>query len=102
MTTEDNLYLVLDVSPSATDPEIKEAYRRKSMEHHPDKGGDPKIFNLIKQAYDVLSDPHKRNRYDMYANVVRVAPEDVKEHSVGDVKFNIKQGMGTVSIKPIK
>src|SRR5210317_1140036 len=105
MTQEDNLYKILDILPSATTREIKEAYRRKSMEHHPDKGGDPVLFDQIKKAHDVLSDPHKRNRYDLYANVVLVGVDEVFEQqdpSMQDLKFDIKQSMGNVSIKQVK
>lgn len=101
MTQEDNLYKILEVTPSATTGEIKEAYRRKSMEHHPDRGGNPVLFDQIKKAYDVLSNPHKRNRYDMYANVVRVSEDEITEHTVQELKFDIKQSMGNVSVKKV-
>lgn len=102
MTQEDNLYKILEVTPSATSAEIKQAYRRKSMEHHPDRGGDPQYFNKIKQAFDVLSDTNKRNRYDIYANVVRVSEDEVTEHTTQELKFDVKQMMGSVSIKQVK
>ena len=102
MTQEDNLYKILDVFPSSTTSQIKEAYRRKSMDNHPDRGGDPMLFDQIKKAYDVLSNPQKRNQYDMYANVVRVSADEVTEHTVKELKFDVKQSMGSVSIKQIK
>ena len=55
-------------SRSATPDEIKRAFRRLSMEHHPDKNGNSdeskRAFQEINEAYDVLSDPSKRNNYD--------------------------------------
>lgn len=45
--------------------EIKKAYHRESLKHHPDKGGDVKQFQLVGEAHAVLSDPQRRNRYDM-------------------------------------
>jgi len=55
-------------SRSATPDEIKRAFRRLSMEHHPDKNGNSEesnhAFQEINEAYDVLSDPVKRNNYD--------------------------------------
>ena len=102
MTQEDNLYKILEVLPSASSSEIKNAYRRKSMEHHPDRGGDPLIFNKVKEAFDVLSDYHKRNRYDMLINVVKISKDEVTEHTVKELKFDVKQSMGSVSIKQVK
>jgi DnaJ family protein C protein 7 len=47
-----------------TDIEIKKAYRRESLIHHPDKGGDEEKFKLVVEAHAVLSDPQRRARYD--------------------------------------
>ena len=56
-----NLYESLDVSKDASTKDIKDAYREKSKEHHPDHGGDPKVFHEICESYKVLIDPGKRN-----------------------------------------
>jgi len=58
------LYAVLGVSESATQDEIRRAYRRRAKVLHPDKGGDPDEFDHLRQAYDTLSDPERRRRYD--------------------------------------
>ncbi|KAB5593889.1 DnaJ like protein [Ceratobasidium theobromae] len=58
-------YKILNVSRDSTDAEIKKAYRRESLIHHPDKGGDDEKFKLLGEAYAVLSDPQRRRRYDM-------------------------------------
>lgn len=59
------LYEILGLYPDATEEEIKDAYRRKSMIHHPDReGGDEETFKQVKAAYEVLSDPERRKRYD--------------------------------------
>jgi len=60
----ESLYATLGVSKSASQDEIKKAYRAKAREHHPDKGGDEKVFKDIQEAYDVLSDPEKKELYD--------------------------------------
>ncbi len=63
-----NLYEVLEISQSASDEEIKYAYRKLSMKYHPDRtSGDTQAtekFKEIKNAYEVLSDPSKRSYYD--------------------------------------
>lgn len=57
-------YAKLGVSKNASPEEIKKAYRKLAMEHHPDRGGDVKKFQDISQAYDTLSDPQKKAAYD--------------------------------------
>ena len=58
-------YKVLCVERTATDSEIKKAYRKQSLLHHPDKGGTEEKFKQVNEAYSVLSDPNKRQRYDL-------------------------------------
>lgn len=64
MSTHTELYELLEVSPKATDEEIKKAYRRKALQHHPDKGGDAELFKKINFAYETLSNHEKRSLYD--------------------------------------
>ena len=64
----DNYYEILGVDENATGDDIKKAYRKLAMEHHPDKGGDEEQFKKISQAYDTLSDDTKRIQYDGQKN----------------------------------
>ena len=63
-----DLYGVLDLRPDAPAEEIKRAYRRKAREHHPDAGGDAERFKEVTHAYEVLSDPERRARYDRFGD----------------------------------
>ena len=59
-----NYYQTLGVSKTASADEIKRAYRKLASQHHPDRGGDTARFQEIQAAYDVLSDPQKRQQHD--------------------------------------
>ncbi|KAI5117336.1 hypothetical protein M0805_001941 [Coniferiporia weirii] len=61
-------YKILGVARDCTELDIKKAYRRESLKHHPDKGGDEEKFKLVVEAHTVLSDPRRRERYDMGAD----------------------------------
>lgn len=57
-------YATLGVDKTATQSEIKKAYRKLSMQHHPDRGGDENRFKEIADAYAVIGDESKRQQYD--------------------------------------
>jgi len=58
------LYDCLEVEKSASKEEIKKAYKKKAIQCHPDKGGDPEVFKEVSRAYQVLNDDEKRKIYD--------------------------------------
>lgn len=60
------LYDVLGLDKKASVAEVKKAYRKLAIRHHPDKGGDPELFKEISRAYEVLSDENKRKTYDEF------------------------------------
>ena len=62
-------YEVLGVSKTASEDEIKKAFRKAAVKHHPDKeGGDEAKFKEINEAYEVLKDKQKRQRYDQFGH----------------------------------
>ena len=70
--TKRDYYEVLGVDRNATAEEIKKAYRKKAIQYHPDKNpGDKEAeekFKEAAEAYDVLSNPDKRARYDRFGH----------------------------------
>lgn len=65
---QDNFYQILGVNENATQDEIKKAYRKLAVEHHPDKGGSEEKFKKISEAYDTIGDEKKRAEYDNRKN----------------------------------
>ena len=68
-TTERDFYAILGVERTATDAQIKAAFRKLAQQWHPDVNQDPEAqerFKEINEAYQVLSDPEKRSRYDTF------------------------------------
>jgi molecular chaperone DnaJ len=65
-------YEILDVARNASEAELKKAYRRLAMKHHPDRNPDDKVaeeaFKEAKEAYEVLNDPRKRAAYDQFGH----------------------------------
>ena len=64
----EDYYQILGVSRSASNEEIKRAYRKLALRYHPDKTSDPSAHERIKkinEAYDVLGDPEKKRSYDL-------------------------------------
>ncbi|MFJ8246761.1 J domain-containing protein [Peribacillus asahii] len=76
-----NYYRILDVPYDATFSEIKEAYRKKVKEVHPDKDkGNAEQFKKVKEAYEILANVEKRKRYD-----------ELLFEKAHDVTHNLKQ-----------
>ena len=68
-TTERDFYVILGVERTASDAEIKRAFRKLAQQWHPDVNTDPAAqerFKEINEAYQVLSDPERRSRYDTF------------------------------------
>jgi len=73
-------YSILGLNKNANDNDIKKAYRKLALKHHPDRGGDEKKFKEIQKAYEVLSDNDKKMRYDQFGDENNGGLEDMFSH----------------------
>lgn len=64
--SEPTRYELLGVARTATDDELKSAWRAAAREHHPDLGGDAEEFRRRRDAFEYLSDPERRASYDQH------------------------------------
>lgn len=60
----DEFYKILGVNKSASKDDIKKAYKKEAMKHHPDRGGSEATFKKLNEAYDTLKDTTKKANYD--------------------------------------
>lgn len=65
----DDIYQIFGVAPTATTSEIKKAYMKLALVHHPDKGGDKEKFQALSLAHSILSDEEKRKIYDEHGTL---------------------------------
>ncbi len=101
----DNYYQTLGIKRDASDKEVKQAFRRLARKYHPDVNPGDKAseakFKEVNQAYEVLSDPEKRRKYDQFGQNWKYAdqfpPGGFQGHSGGvTVDFSDLGGFGTI------
>ncbi len=100
MAIKQDYYEVLGVPRNASDEEIKRAFRKLAFQYHPDRNREPgaeEKFKEINEAFQVLSDPDKRNRYDRYGRIdVEGGFPDFGFGGLGDIFESFWDGFGTV------
>ena len=82
---EGNLYQVLDLEFGADPKAVKKAFNLLTKKHHPDKGGDEDKFNLIRKAYEILTDENLRNKYNV---LYKLSEKKTKAHEELQDYFN--------------
>ena len=96
----DDLYAVLGISSTATEDEIKKAYRQQAMKYHPDRtmGDDEmaEIFRAVQRAYDILMNPEKRKYYDETGKV-KLDEAALKAEAVSILNHNIIQAIDALA-----
>jgi curved DNA-binding protein len=89
MTDSDDFYRILGVSRTASQDEIQKAYRKLARKYHPDVNKDPSAedtFKAVSEAYDVLSEPATRKRYDAFGKDFRQVPPDMDPETYARAK----------------
>lgn len=93
MAMKSNFYEDLGVPKSASQENIKKAFRKKAKQTHPDTGGNGDDFKTIVRAYNILSDEEKRKRYDNGENPDNLNNSNTHEQQVMSTVFNIFNGI---------
>ena len=95
MSSTNNLYAALNVSPEASDAEIKKAYKELSLAYHPDRQATTELkqaanqhFHKLHEVYEVLSNPVLRQAYDAYGDA-GVEALDRKDKLVNDLQLRV-------------
>ena len=97
MAADDDFYQILGVPPDASQDDIQRAYRKLARAYHPDVNKDPSAedrFKEIAEAYDVLSDPQTRRRYDAFGRDFRQVPEGVDPETWRRARAGARAGAG--------
>ena len=97
MADREDFYQTLGVPRNASQDEIQRAYRQLARTYHPDINHDPGAedrFKEVSEAYDVLSDPQTRHRYDAFGRDFRQVPEDVDPETWRRSQASARAGAG--------
>ena len=82
-------YTLLGLTQACGTDDVRTAYKEKAMKSHPDRGGDPQVWQQIQQAYDTLTDPQKRAVYDRSRQDTEVSAETKLIQRFGEGAFDL-------------
>jgi curved DNA-binding protein len=97
MAESQDFYQILGVPRDASQEDIQRAYRKLARNYHPDVNHDPGAedrFKEVSEAYDVLSDPETRRRYDAFGRDFRQVPQDVDPETWRRARAGARRGAG--------
>lgn len=86
-----NHYDTMGLAKTASQDEVKKAFRSLAQKHHPDKGGDEKRFKQITEAYATLGNPEKRKEYDRNMGIT-LGPTGARSHMTENDINNFMKG----------
>ncbi len=92
-----NYYDILGIHKDSSNEEIKKAYRKLSLKHHPDRNNGQdvnSVFAKINQAYEILSDPYKKKSYDFKLRMGMEYNPSEEDIDIADIFSQIFSGMG--------
>ena len=89
-----NLYDTLGIKKTADKKSIKSAYRKMAKKNHPDTGGDPDKFALVKKAHDILMDDERRNKYDSTGDDSEKSPDNALGNIINCIAFHLNSVLG--------
>src|SRR6185437_2885665 len=92
-----DLYGILGVARTASPEDIKTAYHAKAKETHPDMGGTAEAFTAVQRAYDVLSDPQRRDAYDHGATIEDKRVDDVTTSALRIIEQMMAQALQQIT-----
>ena len=92
--SQKNPYTILGIQPNASQEEIKKAYRKLSLKHHPDRGGDAEKFKELSAAYEQLTNTDRNNINSFNNQGVPINMDDLIKSMFGGMNMDFHPGSG--------